>query len=199
MKWPHHGAVLNQKRLGSCTGNALTQCLNCGPFWTRGRTRVEKDAVAVYSLATTLDDIPGSYTAPTWEDTGSSGLGVCKAGVKLGWIKSYGHAFGLEQARAALMLSPIIIGIAWKNAMFDPDPSSGLLSLAGGTAGGHEVCIMGYDADTDEFDLLNSWGPKWGQGGIAKLRGKDFGELLADDGDVTVPSMIVPGKPAKLA
>lgn len=35
-----------------------------------------------------------------------------------------------------------------------------------GPIGGHEVAIVGWDEDRDEFEIFNSWGPNWGDKGF---------------------------------
>ena len=52
----HHGPVLDQGQLGSCTGNATAQALNTDPLMPDGRRLLtEQDAVAIYSWATHHD------------------------------------------------------------------------------------------------------------------------------------------------
>lgn len=45
-----------------------------------------------------------------------------------------------------------------------------------GTMGGHAMCIIGYDDNLEggAFQIMNSWGPEWGQNGIAWVRYADF-------------------------
>ncbi len=38
-------------------------------------------------------------------------------------------------------------------------------SLYGSRIGGHCVCIVGYDDNTQSFKVQNSWGPSWGRSG----------------------------------
>ena len=42
--------------------------------------------------------------------------------------------------------------------------------------GGHCMCIIGYDdrLDGGAFQIMNSWGPDWGENGIGWIRYKDF-------------------------
>lgn len=42
--------------------------------------------------------------------------------------------------------------------------------------GGHCMCIIGYDdrLEGGAFQIMNSWGPKWGENGVAWVRYKDF-------------------------
>lgn len=180
--WAHQGPVLDQGSLGSCTGNALVDCLMTGPLHRAGRTLAEKDAVRAYSRATALDPFPGQYP-PT--DTGSDGLDVCKAGVEFGWLTGYTHAFGLDAVLRALTLQPVMIGIPWYSGMFTPS-RSGILSVTGSVAGGHEVALTAITA-SGMVRIQNSWGAAWGVKGCAYLRFPDLDRLLRENGDCTVP------------
>lgn len=188
--WSHNAPVLDQGDLGSCTGNALAQCLNTAKFAaSRPRRRYldEQVARALYSMATALDNFPGKW--PT-QDTGSSGLAVCKAGVNQGYLTRYDHAFGIDHATASLQLQPLITGINWYNDMFEPD-SKGFLKPTGGVAGGHELTLLGVNLRWEFYTLLNHWYNEdltpWGDNGRAKISRTDYTRLLNEQGDVTMP------------
>lgn len=178
----HWGPVLDQGRLGSCTGNAAAQALNSTPLRNGRRLLSELDAVQLYHTATVLDGFPGEYPP---EDTGSSGLGVAKAVVAAGYASGYSHAFGATEALAALVVSPIIVGTNWYEDMFNPN-SSGYLSIGGQLAGGHEYAVIGLNVKAQSVTILNSWGISWGRAGRAYLTFNDFSALLAADGDATI-------------
>lgn len=178
------GPVLDQGQIGSCTGNALADCLNTKALHKDGAPYLdEKAAVSIYSWATYHDNVPGHYPP---NDTGSSGLAACKAGKHLGLIRSYRHAFGIAHTLGALMLQPVMIGIPWYNEMFNPD-ADGFVTVAGGVAGGHEIALVGYDENDKYVTLLNSWNHTWGINGTAKLHVNDLDRLLSEQGDCTVP------------
>lgn len=42
--------------------------------------------------------------------------------------------------------------------------------------GGHAMCVTGYDDNLEggAFQIMNSWGPGWGENGVAWVRYKDF-------------------------
>ncbi len=42
--------------------------------------------------------------------------------------------------------------------------------------GGHAMCVIGYDdyLEGGAFQIMNSWGPAWGENGVAWVRYKDF-------------------------
>jgi hypothetical protein len=184
--WDHHAPVLDQGDLGSCTGNALAQCLNTTKFAaSRPKRRYLDESYArlLYAKATVLDDFPGQW--PT-NDTGSSGLAVAKAGVALGYLSAYQHAFGFVHFAEAIQLQPVIIGSNWYDAMFEPD-TRGFVKPVGEIAGGHEYLALGINYAGQYVTCLNSWSDQWGSRGRFRLTFADFSTLLQQDGDVTVP------------
>lgn len=184
--------VLDQGDLGSCTGNAGIGCLGTDPFYTDVQSEPtirytfdEDGAVALYGDATKLDDYPGGYYAPGWQDTGSDGLSIAKALKNAGEISGYQHTFTLDDALKALGVTPVITGVNWYNDMFDPDPD-GRVHPSGALAGGHEFVVDEIDAENQRVWFTNSWGESWGVGGRAYLTFTDWGKLLAKQGDVTI-------------
>jgi len=180
-----YGLPLDQGNLGSCTGNAMAGAKNSLPLHKTGeRILKEADALDLYSLATRLDSFTGSYPP---DDTGSSGLAVAKAAKQKGLIRSYWHAFGIDQALAALQVRSVITGVNWYERMFDPTPD-GFVRIGGEVAGGHEFLVRGYVKARKPYVLcFNSWGPSWGPlGGAFKLFVEDWAQLLSEQGDATI-------------
>lgn len=178
--WVHKSPVLDQGKVGSCTGHALVDCLmSYGMF--HGVSRGHEDALKVYSLATAIDSIPGQYPP---DDTGSTGLDVCRAALQLKWLEGYDHAFGIDHMLQSLLLSPVMVGSNWYSSMFYPD-DHGVLSISGQVAGGHEYAVIGKRGDY--LRILNSWGVGWGDHGRAWISVVDMARLLNEQGDVTVP------------
>lgn len=182
---PNDIIALDQGSVGACTGFAAVKCLSTAPFTNRF---TEVDGRAVYSAATAIDPFEGTWP-PT--DTGSNGLSVMKVCKSKGWIKGYQWAFTLDQALSALMERPGICGIEWREDMFTPD-DRGRIKPSGAIAGGHEVCMIGYDRPHEEIILVNSWGPGFGAiingvTGCFRIRIDDFAALIATGGDVTFP------------
>jgi hypothetical protein len=128
------------------------------PLWRKGRKLDEVQARILYGMATKLDGVLGTFPP---DDTGSSGLGVAKAAKAFGYISAYHHAFGLEHALAALTLSPVIVGLEWREGCDEPD-KGGLVRYDGRSRGGHEVEAYGLDVEHRVIHLMNSWGPTWG-------------------------------------
>jgi hypothetical protein len=209
--WPHSTPVLNQGSKSSCVGNAGAQFLNCDMYRAlRGRVNAlleapdqdlwltESDAITLYSMATHNDGFgPDQYYPPN--DQGASGLGVAQAMMQLGYLKSYQHCFTMTQLQAAIQNQPVIIGTSWTNAMFDPDPATGIVTVGAlndqTVVGGHEYLVQGIDYQRQTIVCLNSWGPGWGggsglSGGQFRIRFSDVEALLADEGDIVVPRVV---------
>jgi len=176
------------RSLGSCTGSAGIGCLATGGFyreWLRGNHWYSLDkagAVRLYGDATQIDPYPGEYP-PT--DTGSDGLTIAKVLRSSGEIAGYQHTFSTAAAFAALTVTPFITGTYWYTAMFEPDVS-GRVSPTGNIAGGHEYVADELDVENSRIWFSNSWGPGWGVGGRFWMSWDDYGQLLGQDGDVTV-------------
>lgn len=187
----HHrryGSAFDQGNLGSCTGNAAAGAINTVPDHLRGHPLLtEQDAVKIYMVATTEDDIVGTYPP---DDTGSSGLGAAKALFKLTYITEYRHAFGIDDALSALQDGPVITGVNWYEG-FDEPSSDGLVEIAGQVRGGHEFEVIGFEPNaSNPNDSIvwaeNSWGTNWGYRGRFKFTVFTWNQLLSEQGDVTI-------------
>jgi hypothetical protein len=180
VRHPRNIGILNQRALGSCTGNATAGCLSTQPFVNAFD---ESYAVSLYSAATRLDAIDGHYP-PT--DTGSSGLAVMKVALLRHLIEGYSHGFGLEHVLHALVLRPGITGITWLSGCDNPD-ASGIVRYEGSVRGGHEIELQGLDVDARLVWFVNSWGEGWGKDGYFAMTFDDYAKALEDHGDATFP------------
>jgi len=170
--------IFDQGNLGSCTGNAAVGCISTAPFTHKGN---EAEAIQIYTDATKLDDIYGTYPP---DDTGSSGLAVMKAMKNKGWIKTYAHSFGLDHTLRALVLRPGITGIKWLAGCEAPD-AQGVVRYTGNDRGGHEIELIGLDAEKKLVWFANSWGTGWGKSGTFAMSFDDYKRALANQGDAT--------------
>jgi hypothetical protein len=191
VSWRRWSPILDQGDLGSCTGNALTGALACEPFCTipteAGQFN-EAFAVSLYSHATAIDGIPGQYPP---DDTGSSGLAVCKVAKSMGLIGSYHHALTVSGLLHALQLGPVIIGAPWYEGFDRPDEHTGAVEIGGAIRGGHEFLVRAYQHGPTEADSWliadNSWGSSWGVKGQFRFSVATWRTLAANQADVTIP------------
>jgi hypothetical protein len=186
----HYGPVLDQGDVGACTGYAMAQWLNTHPAHKPRTPYLPGDtALHFYSRATQLDPWDGWYNLATKvEDTGSSGLAACKAAKEQGYITGYQWIFeGTPQLIAALQHTPVMAGTVWLANM--SKPQGGYLNVSGNTVGGHEYVIIGWNQPSKYFTMLNSWSDGWGRNGYARIHEQDMAHLLAQQGDLTVPTI----------
>lgn len=174
--------------LASCTGNAAatllsilhtTQGLADAGLDVTDPAAAETWAIGLYSDATHHDQ----WLDLDWpvQDCGSSGLGVAKALRGRGLIDQYGHATTAEELCRDLQTGPVLMGMSWRDAFFEPVGSSALLDDITGwqdspIVGGHEVCITalehvtytptgGLDYARTILRARNSWGSSYGDAG----------------------------------
>lgn len=206
-----HVPIFDQGQLGSCEGNATLGIMATGPYWATLSTAQQQSglaggryswdeagAVNLYSDITAHDSFSGTYP-PT--DTGSDGLSAAKWLTAQGIIPGYQHTFSLNDALAALMDFPLLMGTEWLDDMFNPD-SYGRIRISGAVDGGHAWILDEYIPPGAKAistgDVLStvspyvggttSWGLSFGAQGRFFLPASGLGTLLANDGDVIVPT-----------
>jgi Papain family cysteine protease len=189
-RWNRVIPVLDQGQVGSCTGNAATGALGTDPDYAAlgaqladGLHLNEAEALKLYSAA---EDIDGDGPYPP-NDHGSSGLSVAKAAHNAGLISGYTHITSIAAAQTAIQTGPFIVGTDWYTSFDTPD-ANGLVRIAKDATvrGGHEYECIGYDTDTDLWEMVNSWGTTFGVEGHFFYSTKTFEALLASQGDATV-------------
>ncbi len=80
-------------------------------------------------------------------------------------------------AKGAPVVIGMMVGGSFMESMFNRDvwiPSRSDYSQRG--FGGHAMCVIGYDDNLQggAFQIMNSWGPEWGNNGIGWVRYSDF-------------------------
>jgi hypothetical protein len=177
--------------LGSCTANAATACLSvlltadacaAAGLDTTDAAAAERFAIGLYADATGCDQ----WMDATWpsQDCGSSGLGVAKALRNRGLIDQYGHATSAEELCMLLQSGPVLMGLPWYDAFFEPVSSTALLDEIpdweqSPVVGGHEVLITALESVAEiegEFSyphtvvrVRNSWSSSWGDAGSFRM------------------------------
>jgi hypothetical protein len=185
---PNRRKPFDQLR-GSCTGNAIGHCLSTWPF--KGQL-TQDDAENIYALATTFDPFEGSYPP---DDTGSNGASAALAAKKLGFTKlDFGAVDTLEGLQVALLKSSCVVGVPWYTGFFHPT-ACGELVKSGVVEGGHEIQVIGWDAELKRVIVRNSWGPDWGncregdpgECGYAYWSAGTLQKLLNDGAEIDCP------------
>lgn len=182
--WKRHGDVFDQGSLGSCTGNAMAGALMTEPLYQPGRVLTEDDAVRIYELGTTLDNVPGHYPP---DDTGSSGLAVAKAARQMGYISVYRHCFTVPSLIGALQHGPVIVGCHWYDGFNTPQGDAAELVISGEVVGGHEFLVRGIDIAAGMLLCDNSWSKSWGNNGSMCMTLGTWNVLRKQQGDCVVP------------
>ncbi len=187
-RWERTIPVLDQGNVGSCTGNAATGHLGTAPEYATLTAKIaagilnldESEALRLYSAAEVIDG--GAGYPP--EDQGSSGLSVAKAAKNAGLISGYLHMRSVAACHTAIQNGPFIVGTNWYTSMDSPD-GNGLVTVSGSVRGGHEYECIGYDATTDLWEFVNSWGTGYGAAGHFFYSSTSLARLLSEQGDAT--------------
>jgi hypothetical protein len=133
----------------------------------------------VFDYAANHDEFPGNSRAD-----GTSVHAGWLAGRSFGWYAGATWAKNVEELRQGLEFGPVVIGVEWREGMFDAD-RFGRVSATGAVAGGHCVVATGYTPTFDagrerRFRCRNSWGRSWGAGGNFYITDADLQSVLFD-------------------
>lgn len=92
------------------------------------------------------------------------------------WGRSYqaNHLASVDPSVTAIKMAlakhgPVIIGLTWANEWESGVGPDGMLPPPATEAGGHCVLITGYDDARKAFEVRNSWGLDYGDGGYVYL------------------------------
>ncbi len=186
ISWPCRPR-LDQGREGACVGFSWSHELAAYPVQARGIDNAT--ALFYYHEAQKIDEWPGEAYS------GTSVLAGAKVALAQGYIAEYRWAFSIDEAlRAISHAGPVVLGIPWKDSMYDPRPD-GLLDCSGKVIGGHAILARGLRlrsrlAGVAEpvIRLRNSWGADWGTNrGDCFIRVSELEALLKEGGDCCVP------------
>jgi len=180
---------LDQGNEGACVGFAFAHELIAKPS-VIPNIDAKFAREKIYWEAQKNDDWPGGeYPTATPVYEGTSVLAGVKTIQKLGFIKEYRWAFGLNDLILAVgHKGPAVLGVNWYESMFDPY-ECGFLHVEGEVSGGHAILCKGVNVSEKYFILHNSWGPTWGQNGDAKISFNEMEKLLSEDGEAVIPTI----------
>ena len=177
--WNPDGWWGNQGNTPQCVGYSWAHWIEDGPVEHAGVAPILAPSV-IYEGAKTLDEWPGENY------DGTSVRGAVKYLAANGYVKSYYWAFDVDTiAQYILNYGPMVVGTNWYNSMFTPD-RRGVLRIGGRLAGGHAYVLNGVDTITRTFRIKNSWGKRWGKGGMALIRFTDMARLISEQGEACV-------------
>ena len=181
--WWDDGAWLDQGNTGTCVGHGWAHWVEDSPVRPAGTI----DPYEVYREACLLDVWPGN-------DLGDLNYGTSvRAGVKAlqarGLVQEYRWAWDLETlVNSVLMFGPAVIGVNWYSTMYLP--VSGVVTVGGVIEGGHCLVVNGVNRSLRQFRLKNSWGRSWGINGRARISFDDMERLIAEDGEICIPTQV---------
>ena len=93
-----------------------------------------------------------------------------------------GNRIKIDQTKWSLIhQKPVVVGMQIRQNFCSLGPENRYwLPFAGDTTpiGGHAMVVVGYDDGKGAFELLNSWGEGWGNGGFCWLRYADYARLV---------------------
>lgn len=180
---------LDQGQEGACTGFSVAHELLARPCEVRGLT-AKFATEKIYWQAQKDDEWEGgSYPRAKPRYDGTSVIAAIKAAKKLGFIEEYRWAFGLRDLVLAVgHVGPAVLGLNWYEGMFDV-ASCGHLHVGGVPSGGHAILCKGVDVEERYFVLHNSWGPRWGRRGDARISWSEMERLLHEDGEAVIPTV----------
>jgi hypothetical protein len=199
------GAILNQGEEGACVphgwvGEALAEpqpvdFANC-KLPEGYPCDPQALAFVLYDWCRKHDEFKGDDTSGTSVLQGAKGMKL------LGLVGSYKWAFGIDDVIDALIAAgPVVLGIPWFDGMYRAP--RGELTVNGKLVGGHCILAIGYDPRHTFADgtvgpavlLLNSWGPRWGVGGVAWIKVDALSALLRKRGEACIPLRRTLGRP----
>jgi hypothetical protein len=166
---------------GECTG--VAKCVEFNAVGNRisGTVLKMENAHVFYHYATTLDPFEGEWPP---DDTGSSGLGACKAAQQLKLGGEYRHVFGgADEVVQLIMLNRAVnVGTWWYDGMFHPSARSSIIEPTGPQVGGHQYIAFGY-RKTADLVKIRCW---WGTFRDVWIKREHLNELILDGGDAHI-------------
>lgn len=178
---------LNQGVEGACVAAGFAHELIARPSvvdgitfpWARDNIYYEAQKIDEWSGGS----YPGAY--PKYE--GTSVLAGAKVVQKLGYVKEYRWAFGVDDLIMAVgYKGPAVIGVNWYQMMRNTD-AAGFIRPIGDYLGGHCVLVKAVNVKEEYFTIHNSWGEDWGTGGDCKITFDDMHILLQEGGEACIP------------
>jgi hypothetical protein len=147
------GRIFDQGDSSQCVGYAWRALLEAYPLPLR--KLLGPTAEQIYRTAQKLDEWDGEE--PTYFGTSvRAGAKVVQGG---GFLASYVWASDVPTIREFLLTKgPVVVGTTWYSKMYEPDATTGIVTLGGSVEGGHAYVLSGVDTNTKLYRCRNSWG-----------------------------------------
>jgi hypothetical protein len=176
------GPVLDQGATGTCVGHAWRDWLSAAPVMDN--PTAGPSAFDIYDAAIKLDEWTDNDIDPQ-RQFGTSVRAAAKVIQTAGYLESYVWAASAEEARDFVLgKGPVVLGIDWPRAFFEPARDGTVRYRPDDAiAGGHAYLATGYSSKRGAFRCLNSWGMTYGDQGRFWLPGEALGALLARSGE----------------
>lgn len=190
----HH--IHNQLKLGSCTGQALTQSMEMqligdayrplSPLFVYYNERrmegtIEKDSGASITDGIQMTAQYGACSEQLWpyddylNTFKNEPSTACYEDALKSVVLNYTHVTeGIEAIKSAIFSgSAVVGGIAVFESFESPEADeTGVIPMpkrGEKLLGGHAITFMGYNDEDQTLDFVNSWGTTWGKKGFGKL------------------------------
>ena len=189
--WAYFDKPFDQGNTGTCVGHGWKSFLVSAPV-------IQSD---VDEPPSPFEIYDGCLPIDEWSDNdqdverqfGTSVRAGAKYLASLGMVGEYRWCFSANQAsdwlagmdaEGRFTGGPLVIGVNWYDSMFETD-TEGFLHIRPGSwvAGGHCVCLLGWNEKRGFAYGINSWGSNWGRSGRFYMPGEVLGRLLAESGE----------------
>lgn len=95
--------------------------------------------------------------------------------------KSYERILLVSLLKAAVAKGkPVLCGITVQDGYYKVSAQNPVYRPNGAYVGGHAQLVVGYNDDTGQFRIRNSWGPAWGEDGYYYISYEDFAKISFD-------------------
>jgi hypothetical protein len=175
------GAVLDQGSEGTCVGHGVVGEYLASPV--RGGLKSDTGhlkALEIFDWAAAHDEFAGNARSE-----GTSVNAGMKAGREQGWWDDYHWAKNMNEFRQGLEFGPIVIGVVWKEKMYETN-SKGRVTVGGDDVGGHCLLVTGWvpsGLGGGMFRWRNSWGVEYGLRGNGWIDKEDLNSILFEAGN----------------
>jgi hypothetical protein len=179
------GRQLDQQQEGACVPHAVVGDALASPVRVRFPSDPQALAFTAYDWCRKNDEFPGEDYDGTSVNTGMKWYRAQGLVESWWWCKT-----PEELIQALIQLGPAVIGIPWREGMYETRPD-GLVEVSGRVVGGHALLVNGYSPKYGKLGEVlrwkNSWGPGYGRNGHGYIRLDAFEQLaFRGEGEVAI-------------